>query len=201
MNFIKPALAVVITSALTFSLVHDVGAKSTESSQHQKNVYYKQYAVAINQVNEKYPDADLELASKKQFKKEDWVSPVQFKKVALKRVNNEFPEKNNDSTKMATFSKTKTKSFKAKTVSASIAITGEFETDTRGKRQVFTGVLSLTSKSSSKGTWKQTGYSTDLIDALTTYDISVGGEYTEGGITTSHIIPVQFHCEVGGDVI
>jgi len=200
MNFIKPTLAVVVTSALTFSLIHDVGAKTTEPSQPQKNVYYKQYAVAINQVNEKYPDADLELASKKLFKKDDWVSPVQFKKIALKRVNSEFSEKNNGSTKMATYLKTKTKSFKAKGASASIAIKGEFESDTRGARQVFTGILSLTSKSSSKGTWKQTGYSADLIDALTTYDISVGGKYTESGITTSHVIPVQFHCEVGGNV-
>jgi hypothetical protein len=59
-------------------------------------------------------------------------------------------------------------------------------------RQMFAGVKSITSKATSGGSWKQTGYEARLTDGGRTYVITVAGTFTIGGETVSVIESVEF---------
>lgn len=198
MNVKNALLSTALGAVLTVSLVNGASAESKENSltQNQKNKYYKQYSVIIDTINKEHPEANLELVTKKDLKKSDWVTPKSFKRIAEDRVGLEFEPSFNVSAKAAV-SKSKTKTINAQGTSVGIAITGLFDTALRESagRQFFSDVNSVTSKdTSSKGKWTQSGYSTVMIDGGRTYDISVGGKFSSNGVISTHNIPVEFYC-------
>lgn len=64
---------------------------------------------------------------------------------------------------------------------------------------MFTRIKSISSYVTS-GTWRQTGYTSSLIDGGRTYSITVGGKYTLNSITTGHNVNVEFHCTSTGGI-
>ncbi|EZP62087.1 MULTISPECIES: hypothetical protein [unclassified Exiguobacterium] len=205
MKFVKVLSVLSLGSILSASLVGNVDAtsKQTALSQQQKNAYYEQYLLTVKKINKSTSTSLLEVAPKKSFKESDWITPKRFKEIAEKRINAKFEQSNNVSMKMSADTAKKTKTIKSNGISVNIAITGDFNTEYRSsaKRQVFSGINSIRSTdTSSKGTWKQTGYTANLIDAAKTYDITVGGKYTQNGLTSSHNISVEFYCSTTGGV-
>lgn len=204
MNVKNALLSTAFGAVLTVSLINGVSAESKENSlsQNQKNKYYKQYSVIIDTVNKEHPEADLELVAKKDFKKADWVSPTRFKRIAEDRVGLTFEPSYNVAAK-ASVTKAKSKTINAKGTSVSIKITGSFDTVLRESagRQFFSDVNWVKSADSTdKGVWSQTGYTPTLIDGGRTYDITVGGKYTQNGVSSTHNIPVEFYCSATGVV-
>ena len=192
------ALSVTLTSS--FMYVVSAGGEQKTLTPQQKNQYYEQYAVIIKTINKKYQNAELELIEQKNFKENDWVTPKRFQKIADQRVQVEFGSTFDFSEKEA-FSKTKT--IHAKGTSVAISITGTFDTALREEagRQVFDTVTSITSKPlSSKGTWRQLGYTAILMDGGRAYDVSVGGEFIQHGISSKHNIPLEFYCSAEGAI-
>ncbi|WP_297989467.1 hypothetical protein [Anoxybacillus sp.] len=62
------------------------------------------------------------------------------------------------------------------------------------KRQLFSGVKSISSKASGSGTWTQTGYNAELIDGGRTYVITVSGKYSYHGATYTISTSIEFYC-------
>lgn len=200
-----------ITVLFTVLLVFGIAgvASASELTQEQKEEYHKQYIDIVEEVMETHPGTILEVVPLNEFAEEDWVEPKEFRKLAIKRANMVFteskkssPELSTEITTMSTTQATKSKSFKASGTTASISITGSFTTIYNDiiDRQVFGSVNSITSRSTSIGTWTQTGYTPQRLDTSRTYGITVGGKYKLNGITTSHNVYVEFYCSSTGGV-
>ncbi len=171
-------------------------------SEQQKQEYYKQYKEIVDEINSENPNALLELVPFAEYESEDYVEPSEFKKYATERANVKFVSTSGSAIQpYSTASSTKTKSVNSNGVSATITIRGSFETqyDSFYQRQMFAGINSITS-SSSTGSWSQTGYTPSLIDGGRTYSIIVGGKLTINSLTSSHNISVEFYCNSNGSI-
>ncbi len=179
----------------------NVKSISVESlSEQQKEDYYKEYVEIIKEVVVQHPEVSMEIVPFDKFVEKDWVTPEKFRQLAIERINLNF-SKNLVQSVPSTPSTTATKSrtLNAKDVIGTLNITGSFQTQLEGSRQMFAGINSLTSKTTS-GSWTQTGYTPELIDGGRTYAIYVGGKYTLNGITTSHNVYMEFYCNSFGSV-
>lgn len=141
----------------------------------------------------------MEILPLSEFGAQDWVEPEEFKQIAIDRAGLVFVEAEPGFSTMAV-SATKSKSFTAKGAKASIKVTASFNTryDDAAKRQYFSSVNSVTSKSSSTGTWEQSGSTKILQDGGRTYAITVGGTYTLNSIKSTHNLVVEFYCSAAG---
>lgn len=190
------ALSVTLTSSFMYEAFAE--GKQKALTPQQKNQYYQQYAVILRTINSHHPDTDLELVDQKSFKEKDWVTPNRFRKIAEDRVKVKFASTFDFSKKEST---SKSKTIHAKETTFAISITGTFDTALReeAERQVFKTITSMTSTaSSSKGTWRQLGYTATLMDGGRTYDVTVGGEFIQHGISSTHNIPLEFYCSAEG---
>ncbi|AMA74256.1 hypothetical protein P4S83_09015 [Aneurinibacillus thermoaerophilus] len=99
-------------------------------------------------------------------------------------------------------SKTKSVTFKAGGTYQTLSITGTFETQYSDiyERQMFAGIKSITSKVTTGGSWKQTGYEVRLIDGGRTYVITVSGYFTIAGVTYTVTESVEFYCNADGSI-
>lgn len=199
-SFKKIATA-LFTALIVLAIANTASADSLELTQQEKETYHKQYVEIIEEVNATYPNADLELLPLNEFGAQDWVEPEEFKQIATDRAGLKFVETESGFTTMAV-TKTKSKSFDAKGAAASISVTASFNTryDDAAKRQYFSSVNSVSSKSTSSGTWSQTGTTKSLQDGGRTYAITVGGTYTLNSIKSSHNLVVEFYCSSTGGV-
>jgi hypothetical protein len=204
-RMVKGVIA-LFTAFIVFGLVEVAPAASLELTQKQKEDYYKQYVEIVAEVAAENPGVNISLVPIDEFKPEDWVKPEEFKKYVIDRANATIivePQKLDGITPYSGVGATKIATIKIGSTTRSISVTGSFETQYSDihKRQLFSGVRSITSKVASEGgTWTQTGYEASLIDGGRTYVIIVGGKYTQSGVTTTHLIDVEFYCGAYGSV-
>ncbi|MBE2904953.1 hypothetical protein [Anoxybacillus flavithermus] len=99
-------------------------------------------------------------------------------------------------------SKTKTTTIQVGQTVQTLYVTGTFETQYSDvhKRQLFSGVKSISSKASGSGTWTQTGYSVELIDSGRTYVITVSGKYSYNGATYTISTSIEFYCNANRSI-
>jgi hypothetical protein len=88
---------------------------------------------------------------------------------------------------------------------AIISFEGSFETqlnsNTPDGRQLFSAMNSISSKiENGSGNWIQTGYHYSIVDGGRSYLITVGGKYSESGVSSSHLIGVEFYCNKNGGI-
>lgn len=48
--------------------------------------------------------------------------------------------------------------------------------------------------------WTQIGYDSTLINDGVSYNIIVGGQYSQSGIISSHNIELEFNCDIYGGI-
>lgn len=180
-------------------------AATVNLSEQQKKEYYKQYEEIVDEINSGEPNATLELVPFEEFNSEDYLEPSEFEKYAAERADVKFTptlvsKSGSGITPFITVSASKTETVKSNETSA-VIIKGSFNTqyNSSTKRQMFSGINSITS-SSSKGIWRQTGYTPTLIDGGRTYEIIVGGKLTINSLTSMHNITVEFYCNANGSV-
>lgn len=99
-------------------------------------------------------------------------------------------------------SKTKTTTIQVGQTVQTLYVTGTFKTQYSDvhKRQLFSGVKSISSKASGSGTWTQTGYSVELIDSGRTYVITVSGKYSYNGATYTISTSIEFYCNANHSI-
>jgi hypothetical protein len=99
-------------------------------------------------------------------------------------------------------SKTKTTTIQVGQTVQTLYVTGTFETQYSDvhKRQLFSGVKSISSKAFGSGTWTQTGYNAELIDGGRTYVITVSGKYSYNGATYTISTSIEFYCNANHSI-
>lgn len=99
-------------------------------------------------------------------------------------------------------SKTKTTTIQVGQTVQTLYVTGTFETQYSDvhKRQLFSGVKSISSTASGSGTWTQTGYNAELIDGGRTYVITVSGKYSYNGATYTISTSIEFYCNANRSI-
>ncbi|KAB8136233.1 hypothetical protein F9U64_10375 [Gracilibacillus oryzae] len=204
-NIVK-ILSISFVTIIAFCLGNTVSGSILELTPHHKESYYEQYSSIVEEVNSEYPDANLELLPLDKFKEHEWVSPKEFKEIVKDIANLEFVVGENKKSEngfsvlsSTTIAKSKTTTITGTQVT--ISITGSFDTTLNSSqgRQMFSGINSITSRAN-KGTWRQTGYTPDLIDGGRTYSIDVGGKFTYNGVSVSRNINIEFFCSPTGKV-
>lgn len=208
MNKLKKMLILSALFIAIFSLVNlKVSASTTELSKEQKLEYYKQYEEIVSKINSGNPNSSLELGPFADFTSEDFIKPSEFKKYAIERSNIEFnivSDSNTGITPFSTAYSSKEKTVKSNGTSVGVTIKGSFDTQYSNvhKRQMFSGINSITTKTS-KGKWTKStssGYSARLLDGGRTYEVTVSGKITINNLSSSHNIVVEFYCNANGSV-
>ncbi|MCI1696035.1 hypothetical protein [Aneurinibacillus aneurinilyticus] len=200
----------VFATEITTKNVEDISVEKNnlgqeKLTQEQKKAYYKQYVKIIEEVVAEHEGTNMWVAPFDEFTEEDWVEPEEFRQKAIARANLRFEnfQLSNSSGPVALGAVTKTKETQihAEGVTVGLYVTGSFKTEYNhtAKRQFFKTINSVTSRTS-KGTWKQTGYTPRLIDGGRTFEISIGGELKLDGIYSTHRASLEFHCDAYGGI-
>ncbi|MEB7772103.1 hypothetical protein [Kurthia gibsonii] len=202
MNKFKKMVTLLALFIAIFALGNLIAsASTTELSKEQKLKYYKQYEEIVSEINSGNPNSSLELGPFADFNSEDFIKPSEFKKYAIERSNIEFNIVSDSNTSITPFS---IKTVKSNGASVAVTINGFFNTQYSDvhKRQMFSGINSITTKTS-KGKWTKStssGYSARLLDGGRTYEITVSGTITINNLSSSHNIVVEFYCNANGSV-
>ncbi|UED78449.1 hypothetical protein FH508_0013355 [Lysinibacillus sp. CD3-6] len=174
-------------------------------TQEQKEDYYQKYVTIIERVNAaNNEDFELELEPITDFLEEYWIEIEDFEKIAKERANASIVvvENNERFNPMAV---PKTVTLKIGSKEANIIFKGSFDTqlneNTSKGRQLFSIFNGISSEAvDANGSWTQLGYEESLIEGKTVYKIAVGGNYSQSGIISSHIIEMEFHCDINGGI-
>lgn len=171
-------------------------------TQEQKENYYKEYVAIIKKANSEY-GANLEIKPINEFHDEYWIEVKDFEKMAKDRANAKIiVSKNTDV--YAPDLVPKTAEFQIGSRVRTISFSGSFETqlnsNTADGRQLFSGMNSISSQVEGDGIWEQTGYDYSIINNGRSYRITVGGKYSDSGISSSHLIDVEFNCNENGGI-
>lgn len=208
MNKLKKILILPALFIALFTLGNLKASASTiELSKEQKLEYYKQYEEIVSEINSGTPNSSLELGPFADFNSEDFIEPSEFKKYAIERSNIEFnivSDSNTGITPFSTAYSSKEKTVKSNGASVVVTINGSFDTQysEAHKRQMFSSINSITTKTS-QGKWTKStssGYSSRLIDVGRTYEVTVSGKITINNLSSSHNIVVEFYCNTNGSV-
>ncbi|MGE7624750.1 hypothetical protein ACQKMD_17350 [Viridibacillus sp. NPDC096237] len=179
-------------------------ASTLDLSEGQKLEYYKQYEKIVNEINLGEPNSTLELEPFEKYTSKDFVEPLEFKKYAIERANVMYNIVSDGITPFSTVSASKSKTVTSNGTSVGLTIKGSFTTnyDSLLKKQMFFGVNSIT-VTPSKGTWTKStssGYSYNLMDMGTTYEITASGTISINNLKSNHNVIVEFYCESDGSV-
>ena len=201
--------------ALAMSLSVAVPAFATFDGTVDEDIrlsYYAEYIQIAEDVS-KETGIDISVLPMDEFKDEDWKTPQAFRafitEVANWRLNctasaAPIEPENRPSPHTVTVSATKAAKVNAEGTNYELLITGEFETGYRAStgRQHFAKVISITSKLSGRvGTWTQTGYEREFIDASRTVAAHVSGTLTiAGAVFKNKVAYVEFYCSDTGKV-
>lgn len=195
----KPApaqpIAVETIEPLTLTPIH--------VAPEQKATYYAQYEEIIERINGIGYDVELQLQPLAKFTDNDWLSVEQFEQLASARAKAKMIVQANEQP-VSPMLVPKFVTLQSDTLSADIRFEGSFNTqlneNTEVGGQLFDAFYSITSAAVNEhATWTQLGFDATLSPDKTTYTVSVGGTYSEYGISSSHIIEIPFVCdEVGG---
>lgn len=174
-------------------------------TQKQKEEYYQKYVAIIERVNgENNEDFELELEPLTDFLDEYWIEIEDFEQLAKERANASIVVVENNE-RYNPMSVPKTVTLKIGSKEANIIFKGSFDTqlneNTSKERQLFSVFNGISSEAAgANGSWTQLGYEESLIDGNTVYKIAVGGKYSQNGIISSHIIEMEFHCDIYGGI-
>ncbi|MGE7947146.1 hypothetical protein [Lysinibacillus sp. NPDC093688] len=181
----------------------DIKATPLQLTPEQKEKYYKEYISLVEKVNEKY-NVNFVIEPISKFTDEYWVEVKDFEKMLKERVDASIiVSKINDA-----YSPT----FVPKTVEIHIgskleiiSFEGSFETQLNFNkpygRQLFSAMNSISSKiENGSGNWIQTGYNYSIVDGGRSYLITVAGKYSNRGISSPHIIEVEYYCNKNGGI-
>lgn len=171
-------------------------------TQEQKEEYYQKYVAIIERVNaENNEDFELELEPITDFLDEYWIEIENFEKLAKERANASIVVVENNE-RYNPMSVPKTVTLKIGSKEANIIFKGSFDTqlneNTSKGRQLFSVFNGISADVNAS--WTQLGYEESLIDGNTVYKIAVGGKYSQSGIISSHIIEMEFHCDIYGGI-
>lgn len=204
-KLIKICTSFVLLIAISTMSTLNSDALTVDLSKEQKIAYYKQYEEIVSEINSEEPNSTLELGAFEEFTSEEFIEPLKFKEYAIQRSKVQFNLVSDSSTGITPFSVanvSKQKSVTSKDSNTKIAVNGSFNTQYSSihKRQLFTGVHSITTKVS-KGIWTKSnsaGYSARQLDGGRTYEITVSGTITINNISSAHHILLEFHCNTDG---
>lgn len=172
-------------------------------TQEQKEKYYMEYISILENVNAEHNE-DFVMEPITKFLDEYWVEVKDFEKMLKERIDVSFiVSKNNDF--FAPSLVPKTVELHTGSNVAIISFEGSFETQLNynkpGGRQLFTAINSISSQiENDSGNWIQTGHDYSMVDGGRTYRITVGGKHSQNGVSSSHIIDVEFHCNKNGGI-
>lgn len=180
----------------------EMSATSLDLTQEQKESYYKEYVTVIEKVNSEY-DANLEIEPIGEFHDEYWIEVKDFEKIAKDRANAKIiVSKNTDVYSPVLVPKNA--EFQIGSSVRTISFSGSFETqlnsNTPDGRQLFSGMNSISSQVEGDGVWEQTGYDYSIMNGSRSYKVTVGGKYSDSGISSSHLIDVEFYCNENGGI-
>ena len=170
-----------------------------------KEEYYLEYIEIAKEVS-KEAELDISVLPIDEFQEEDWRTPQEFRdfitEVACWYLT--CTDSGDDTLTKSTASTTKSTTVTADVRSYTLSITGSFKTDlnTSVGQQRFSGINSITSKlTGSTGTWMQTGYESQSMDAARTYGVTVSGKLTiAGAVFSNKLAYVEFYCNGQGVV-
>lgn len=202
-QFLKTGTSLALALTLMFGLCWNVNAETEAISEQLKAEYYADYQQIASEVSSS-TGKEISVISFDEFNDSDWVSPDEFRNLALEFANLKLEVVPNDFSVRSTGSKTKSVSITAAGLTDTLYITGSFETQYSSfhDRQLFAGVNSITSSlsSSSNGTWSQIGYDYSGLDGLRTYYVTVSGQYIRAGLATNLYASVYFYCSPTGGI-
>lgn len=203
----KRLLYICLTFVMCFMTVTPVLAAPLELDEAAKSNYYAEYLEIVEEINQKM-DTDVSVKPIQEFSADDWMTPAEFrtlvaavadwKIVCTDSASNHISDNRSLPDAIATKSDTITVDGRKYTIS----VTGKFDTMLLNGRQVFDGIVGISSESSTQNTkWRQTGYTSSLIDSRRTYSITVSGTFTvAGAVFPNKLVDVDFYCDAYGNV-
>lgn len=169
----------------------------------QKEYYYKEYLAIVNKLNEEY-GTGFKLDPITTFSANYWLELKDFEDMLKGRIDTSYVVADNKEV----FSPVKVPKFVELHMGAHrtiIRVDGSFDTqlsmDIPGGRQLFSVMHSLSSKiEQGKGYWTQTGYDPSIKDHGSAYNIAIGGYYSYNGVSSPHIIEIEYYCNIHGGI-
>lgn len=178
-------------------------AQGPELDAATKETYYAEYIKIAEEVA-KATELDISVLPMDEFEEDDWQTPEEFRNFITEIANWTVVCTDVGPQTRSTASATKSDTITADGHNYTIEITGQFTTtlNTATGRQHFAKVNSITSKVAGRvGSWTQTGYEYEVLDASRTVSVTVSGELVIGGARFSNKLAVaEFYCSNTGVV-
>lgn len=201
----KQIIGMVLVCVMVIGMSASASAATLTLDEATKEEYYLEYIEIAKEVS-KEAELDISVLPIDEFQEEDWRAPQEFRdfitEVAYWHLT--CTDGGDDTLTRSTASATKSTTVTADGRSYTLSITGSFKTDlnTSFGQQRFSGINSITSKlTGSTGTWTQTGYESQSMDAARTYGITVSGKLTiAGAVFSNKLAYVEFYCNGQGVV-
>lgn len=190
----KQIIGMLLVCVMVIGMSASASAATLTLDEETKEDYYLEYIEIAKEVS-KEAELDISVLPIDEFQEEDWRAPQEFRdfitEVAYWHLT--CTDGGDDTLTRSTASATKSTTVTADGRSYTLSITGSFKTDlnTSFGQQRFSGINSITSKlTGSTGTWTQTGYESQSMDAARTYGITVSGKLTIAGAVFSNKLPM-----------
>lgn len=201
----KQIIGIVLVCVMVIGMSASASAATLTLDEETKEEYYLEYIEIAKEVS-KEAELDISVLPIDEFQEEDWRAPQEFRdfitEVAYWHLT--CTDGGDDTLTRSTASATKSTTVTADGRSYTLSITGSFKTDlnTSFGQQRFSGINSISSKlTGSTGTWTQTGYESQSMDAARTYGITVSGKLTiAGAVFSNKLAYVEFYCNGQGVV-
>lgn len=201
----KQIIGMLLVCVMVIGMSASASAATLTLDEETKEEYYLEYIEIAKEVS-KEAELDISVLPIDEFQEEDWRAPQEFRdfitEVAYWHLT--CTDGGDDTLTRSTASATKSTTVTADGRSYTLSITGSFKTDlnTSFGQQRFSGINSITSKlTGSTGTWTQTGYESQSMDAARTYGITVSGKLTiAGAVFSNKLAYVEFYCNGQGVV-
>ena len=201
----KQIIGIVLVCVMAIGMSASASAATLTLDEETKEEYYLEYIEIAKEVS-KEAELDISVLPIDEFQEEDWRTPQEFRdfitEVAYWHLT--CTDNGDNTLTRSTASATKSTTVIADGRSYTLSITGSFKTDlnTSFGQQRFSGINSITSKlTGSTGTWMQTGYESQSMDAARTYGITISGKLTiAGAVFSNKLAYVEFYCNGQGVV-
>lgn len=201
----KQIIGIVLVCVMAIGMSASASAATLTLDEETKEEYYLEYIEIAKEVS-KEAELDISVLPIDEFQEEDWRTPQEFRdfitEVAYWHLT--CTDNGDNTLTRSTASATKSTTVIADGRSYTLSITGSFKTDlnTSVGQQRFSGINSITSKlTGSTGTWMQTGYESQSMDAARTYGVTVSGKLTiAGAVFSNKLAYVEFYCNGQGVV-
>ena len=201
----KQIIGIVLVCVMVIGMSASASAATLTLDEETKEEYYLEYIEIAKEVS-KEAELDISVLPIDEFQEEDWRTPQEFRdfitEVAYWHLT--CTDNGDNTLTRSTASATKSTTVIADGRSYTLSITGSFKTDlnTSVGQQRFSGINSITSKlTGSTGTWMQTGYESQSMDAARTYGVTVSGKLTiAGAVFSNKLAYVEFYCNGQGVV-